>query len=871
MAKNPLQLLLARLEDHKFTVELRTELFGEPLPNLRAIAIDDLAHQLVLVAEESKAPEDRPDTDPDLGWRELLFAVAGLRHHLRGSGSPALGSPVLLALVDGKGKAKLRELVEDIAQRYALFSRADINIVLHEDTGSPESLDGALTSLLPCLRQTLKEGRTVAAQDVEEFWEELSQEIDRSAAGLAKAFNPEVADESKERIWRVLREAPDEVRELDDSVPPIPRLALANFRSFRKDEVKIPAVAIVHGANGSGKTSICEALEILWAGRSQRIPEGVSAKTYEKHLRRHGQGFHLEGSVEGRSDPLTAEEITDLPRASLGRTVLPQEAVGKMAGSSPQERFRAFLLASGMQLPDFEERVTAIRKQVHEEANGVLAQAGLGRIRAVNAPGLETLEAALEADFAADLPADLELAGAVKALSRVSNGAFANQSPLQMDASQLHALVEAAESALRRVQRELEGAPDPAPAVEAAVRALNKEAENLTRRGVALQQLLDQLRIANAGEPDRDAVPPPTPPVPPRAAARWLANVRGIEQSVSELDALKSEILDQLWQGRLQRYLEALRGAVDISSAKELEAIAEVEQGVLRPRARTVEPVPEQLLRDAGFVRTPDCSPATIAAIGELQGRLVDFGSELGRLAGRLKNHPGPAFSARAPRILRALCDFELVRDIAQPTGAVTRARETLVSRLLDDRLTPLVRELVAAFVRFEWYFDAPLGVTVQKRKLMMHGLSTPDPDLDIRMLLNEAERTVIGIAWFLALHALQPKEQRAVLILDDPASGFDEVNKAAFVATLRSMLHMLRPKQFLITTHDDVLLGLLEEEFGEVGGWPAEVGVLRCKRQSDGSSICESSAPERPPEKTDLARELRMLNFEEHDLQAPA
>ncbi|HEY6732061.1 MAG TPA: AAA family ATPase [Solirubrobacterales bacterium] len=867
---NALHTLLARLEDHDFKVEKRTELFGEPLPNLRAIAIDQWAHQLVLMAEEPES-SGGDEGESDQEWRELIFAVAGMRHHLRGAGLPALGSPVLLALVDDEGKARLRGLVEEIARSYALFSRVDINIVLRRDAGKTEALDSALSSLLPRLRQTIKDKRTVAARDVEEFWEELSQEIGRSADGLAQVFGSEIAAESRQQIWQALKERPDDEDGPEGMVSPISRIVLDNFRSFSHEEVKFPAVTIVQGANGSGKTSLCEAMEIAWSGRSRRIPEGVKAKFYEKHLRRNGKDFRLACDLEGQSEPVTVDGITDFPQISLGRAVMPQHAVDEMAGSSPQDRFRAFLLTSGLDLPDFEERVVKIRKDMHAEACAALARVGIERIRAVNVPGLKHLEMSLQSEFAAQFPSEIEVMGAVEALSRISNGAFLNRSPLRAEPASLHALVNDADSALSEVRLRLDGAPDPVPAVRAAVEALNSESEYLTRRGVALQQILEHLRVPESAAPEQEAIPPPAPPVPARIAARWLANVRGIERAVPELEAMESEIEDRLWRGRLDRYAEALRQAVDISSAQELEAITEAEHETARPPAPKAEKLPQHLSQAAGFVRAPDQSAATVAAIEELRRRMDEYGAELGRLASRLKSHPGVSFSGMAPRVLRALCDFELAREIAKPTGAVTRARGTLVSRLLDDRLAPVVRELVAAFTRFEWYFEEPLGIAVEGRELKMYGLSSPDPDLDIRMLLNEAERTVVGIAWFLALHALQAKEHRPVLVLDDPASGFDETNKAAFVATLRSALHLLKPEQFLITTHDDSLLAQLEQEMGEVGGWPTEVGVLRCRRRSDGSSTVSKPDSTRPPEITDLAHELRLLNLKEHDSQAPA
>lgn len=59
----------------------------------------------------------------------------------------------------------------------------------------------------------------------------------------------------------------------------------------------------------------------------------------------------------------------------------------------------------------------------------------------------------------------------------------------------------------------------------------------------------------------------------------------------------------------------------------------------------------------------------------------------------------------------------------------------------------------------------------------------------------------MLGLAWFLALHMLQPKKRRAVLVLDDPTSAFDSLNTAGFTSTLRALTRLLRPEQVVIAT----------------------------------------------------------------------
>jgi hypothetical protein len=164
--------------------------------------------------------------------------------------------------------------------------------------------------------------------------------------------------------------------------------------------------------------------------------------------------------------------------------------------------------------------------------------------------------------------------------------------------------------------------------------------------------------------------------------------------------------------------------------------------------------------------------------------------------------------------------------------GPILNASEKLVSELLQQRLAPAVRELVASIVRFEWYFQ-PLLIPDQGRKVLLGGLATNRPDLDARLLLNSAERTALGIAWFLALHLLQPADRQRVLVLDDPISAFDAPNQAGLTSTLRAYVRLTRPEQLIIATHDDHVAATLAQELAPVEGWPAHAATVRCQRDS--------------------------------------
>jgi hypothetical protein len=121
---------------------------------------------------------------------------------------------------------------------------------------------------------------------------------------------------------------------------------------------------------------------------------------------------------------------------------------------------------------------------------------------------------------------------------------------------------------------------------------------------------------------------------------------------------------------------------------------------------------------------------------------------------------------------------------------------------------------------------------------VVLSGLATEREDLDARLLLNSAERTVLGLSWFCALHMLQPPERRKVLVMDDPTAGFDNANTAGFASTLRAFTRLLRPEQVVIATHNEQVAAMLGEELASVDSWPKSVVRVRFSRDADDCSV---------------------------------
>jgi hypothetical protein len=842
------------------------DLFGESMHMVKAIAVDEAALQLVLVAEQEAHQQADQDLETmERRWRELIFAIGGLRHQLRGADGPALGAPILIAVVPSVGVDPLRSVVEEIARDYALLARVEINILDADLDDGGHALDRALSSCLPRVREALEERTTVTPQDVAEFWVELRAEVKRGADGLKGDFGDSLADEAARRILLQLKEGVTarQGATSEPGLPPAPvsKLELRSFRSFRSEQVELPSVAIVYGSNGGGKTSLCEALELVWSGWTQRIPDQVSSQEYGAHLARGGEEpFSVRWQEEGGEQWQELDRVRDFPSVPIGRTVLAQHLLAELASNSPKDRFRAFLATSGLDLPDLENVAGKIRASTRQEADAALAEAGFPPLRAVNASSRSHIRTRLlDVTFAAGLPADDDLRGAADALEQVSGGAFVARHLVVNKG--LRPLLHEVDSAIAELAETFEG-PDPRRQMDAAAKSLREEALRFRERAEPLRGMVAHIRASwsRRGRPSEERRSPY--PIPHDVAARWVSHARGLQDGLDDLERLAPKVEDKAWRSRLDAYLNSLRRAREQSSLQELEGLLSREREEAVQEVKEISKLPLELVEEAGFNQLPESSPMLGEGIDQLQVQLSRHAARLDELAAELDRHPAREFIARAQRLLPALCRFELARDLLQPGGAITRTRESLLNRLLEGRLFPLVQELVDALVRFEWYFE-PMHLRVRGNKMHLSGLATSNEKLDVRLLLNAAERSIVGVAWFLALHILQPQDHRRALVLDDPASGFDPLNQAAFVATLRALLRLLEPEQLVITTHDEAFVALLEQELAVVSGWPSQVSRYRCRRGSSGVSEVDK-VPDGDFYSGDLDRELRLLAFEE-------
>ena len=333
------------------------------------------------------------------------------------------------------------------------------------------------------------------------------------------------------------------------------------------------------------------------------------------------------------------------------------------------------------------------------------------------------------------------------------------------------------------------------------------------------------IQVAVAAFMSRMRTPPPVEPrgarpasdVPPAIASRWLRSATLIGEQAEEMEALLDHIPNERWRARLAEYADQLRTVAESTPWERLSRLAEVEE------AKPEEPgVLDPGVFDAiGFVAPDAVALPPAEAIEHCQRLVPQLNSEaahLENLARAVSRHPAARLHEREAELMRAAARHELARALEKPIG---EAEATVLVRVIGEGLGNVFAELVAALTRFEWYFER-VKLRARRDSMAFEGMVTDREKLQLRMLLNAGESAIVGLAWFLALHVLQEKAQRRVLLLDDPFGGLDANNRAAVLATLRAFARLCAPAFFMVSTHDEGFGDLLEREFCASATGPA-------------------------------------------------
>jgi energy-coupling factor transporter ATP-binding protein EcfA2 len=754
---------------------------------------------------------------------------------------------------------RLRALVEELSEHYVLFSRVELNVVV--DDGRPLDIDRALAPLLPRCRSALKSGTVVGS----EVLGTLASELRASVVGLDGVVDGELRERAAEIALGYAERLASIVAPSTETQPPplfeLDRVELLNFRAFAEQVVPVRQFTLIEGLNGTGKSSLFEALEILWAGSSQRKPADESAESYDRHVTRNGQGSwrvrgHLRDVDSGMAE--VDRDRTDGDGAvGLPRNVFSQDGSVDIASEPSSRRYAQLLSATGLAVPELISECERLNREARDDLNRVLSKLSLGPVRA-NSRGVDAVRTGLASLGVSQYPKTDALDNAETRLADVAASAgFQYRRLALQDGTPL----------LQAVEEESVQAAALLVVTDAfKARAAEAQAflESISKTVGDRAEALEGIAASLANRESLAKLPAPKPEITsgsplPRRVASTLWNVtESLRITLDELRSQRLDDADRAWRDRVQAFIAKAQDAIDAVPRGELEGILKATQDAPPQVVLDKAPLPVGQLELAGLViETPsEVPPAVVPAALETARSLRDYESRLQQIARQIQQAPLVRLDGNEDDLHHALAQFEVARGLKAPVG---RAQEQLLARLLSGPLEPLLSELIAALTRFEWYFH-PLRMNVRRGSIELRGLATDSEDLDVRMLLNAGERAIVSLAWFLALYVLQPAGRRSALLLDDPFSTLDENNRAALLATLRTLTRLTRPATLAISTHDRITADALEREFGAVDGWPSEVAHLWFARSPDGTTRVEPTLS--PAAEADVESEVTRLGL---------
>jgi energy-coupling factor transporter ATP-binding protein EcfA2 len=852
------QVILKRLAEVGFrTGEGTIAPFGQPLPLVTAWATDESTASLALIVEDAS---DVADDEP---WRELLFALSGLRHELQNGGSPALGTPVVVALLQNDESAhRLRRLIEELGQQYVLFSRIELNVVVATGRDPIDSnVDVALAPLLPRSRKALMQGTVIDRETLRTLGDELKDAVRKSVATLPELLRPSalgVAESYAERLAGLITASASA-----DSFAPTTwdSVHLRDFRAFADQEIPLGSLTLVEGLNGTGKSSLVEALELLWTGTSQRKPPDETAANYDEHLARGGNhAWSITGyrrTVDGEAVSQTVSESGSHTPGALARNVFSQDGSLDIAREKGTQRYEELLRITGLAIPELLEECERLNREAKSQLDSLLARLQIAPTKSINARSLEHVSEALRSVAGGSAPSASEVTNLQTQLVEEAKSHGLVFQPFEtatLSAEAVETLQRLAEDLAGRLQSSEEFTGIAQELHEVARRSAVRAESNARSVDALIAAVAARRRPAEQATPFEDGQE--VTGLPAQTASTWLYAGRSLRQSINDLRKLDVSSAAPTWRTRLERFLVLADEALGEVPFVELERFIQGRPASSPPAlAKEIDPA---VLLAAGFEPSSVTDlPQTVQdLLRQLANSLRDHGTRLSAFAEAILLSPLVLLEGHEETLNEAVAQFELAKALKKP---VSGAQAELLTRLISGPLEPLFVELIMALTRFEWYFRPP-KMTVRRGAVGFYGLATDSDKLDVRMLLNAGERAIVTLAWFLALHLLQPLSQRKILVLDDPFSTLDENNQAALVATLRTFARLTRPEMLLISTHDRVVADIIERDFAAIDRWPATVAKLRFTRSPDDTTVANGDVEETP--RADYARELARLGL---------
>ncbi len=567
-------------------------------------------------------------------------------------------------------------------------------------------------------------------------------------------------------------------------------LEVAGFRGVQRTlRLNLPSgFAVITGRNGSGKSSVCDAIEYALTG-------------------------HVRGSEAAKEKGETWEDYLFIRDDTIGELSL---------DLSETERFAFVKGAVGTtNLIEFEKRLVELARilQVRQKAAEQL-YAGLRGKVAVQAVTLSEAKAQAtraegtrEAEGALRELTELPAAPLVQVIARA-------REIVARSAVEIRGVEELAREWTTLLQRKAAVAGDAFRARQAAIRDSLEKAENELNRVTAevapVEQALARLQaeqplLASLAElhqhGSRVGLRDGRCPLcgSEIAADRYGAHLetlkRAVDAKVGELRAVVARRAElRTRQTQLVQAVERLRGE-ELEVAAAAEALGERERALL-VKTRSVLGDHTATGDQAAFTRAVEARRNATAAIERVLV-VAEASRLMERVSGRERELASASREADAAQ--NELQRAEAASEKA--TKALAAVRRT-AGEIVDERLaalSPLLRELYSRLRPHVDWQEVDYHIRGDLRRFLSLRVGE---NLNPRFMFSSGQRRAAGLAFLLSVHLARSWVKLRTLVLDDPIQHVDDFRALHFVEVLSAIRKSGR--QVVCAVEDEALADLL-------------------------------------------------------------
>ncbi|MGC2520440.1 MAG: hypothetical protein WA373_15190, partial [Burkholderiales bacterium] len=123
-------------------------------------------------------------------------------------------------------------------------------------------------------------------------------------------------------------------------------------------------------------------------------------------------------------------------------------------------------------------------------------------------------------------------------------------------------------------------------------------------------------------------------------------------------------------------------------------------------------------------------------------------------------------------------------------SSALKDGCDQIVAAHLPETLQKLWWEVAAALTSGRWNLAAKAEFLLKTQGKVIVGMNER-PDTPARYLFNQAERHILGMAWFVVRYLTFGRFQRSLIVLDDPAQEMDQTTFRSFVRFAQALLRI--------------------------------------------------------------------------------